>query len=111
MSPDSLRCPSQTASGLEWNCSDPVLLPKGGTPMTDQAIVTQLPLWTFPLNVRKSPQKQPDLHTHWQFSETLPATTQESPTIKRCLDLLAPLDWGHLPERNLTRNWGQATIP
>ena len=29
----------------------------------------------------------------------------------RCLDLLGPLDWGHFPERNLQRNWGQFTIP
>ncbi len=79
--------------------------------MTDQSIVTQLPLWTFPLNSRKTPQKQPDLHTLWQFSETLPPAIRESPTIRRCLDLLAPLDWGHLPERNLTRNWGQPTVP
>ncbi len=79
--------------------------------MTDYPIVTQLPLWTFPLNARKTLQKQPDLHTLWQFFETLPSTIQESPTIKRCLDLLAPLDWGHVPERNLARNWGQATIP
>jgi hypothetical protein len=79
--------------------------------MTDQPIVTQLPLWTFPLTPRKTAEKQPDLHTLGQFPTALPAAIQESPTIKRYLDLLAPLDWGQLPERNLARNWGKATIP
>jgi hypothetical protein len=27
------------------------------------------------------------------------------------LELLSPLDWEHFPERNLERNWGQATVP
>jgi len=30
---------------------------------------------------------------------------------ERYLELLGPLAWPHLPERNLRRNWGQATIP
>jgi hypothetical protein len=79
--------------------------------MTDQPIVTQLPLWTFPLNPRKTPEKQPDLHTLGQFPTALPRALQESPTIQRYLELLAPLDWGHVPDRNLARNWGQTTIP
>jgi len=79
--------------------------------MTDHPIVTQLPLWTFPCNTRKTPQNQPDLHILGQFFATLPWAIRESPTIKRCLELLAPLDWGHVPERNLARNWGKATIP
>lgn len=79
--------------------------------MTDPSIVTQLPLWSFSLNSRKTPQKPPDLHTLWQFPETLPISIQDSPTIRRCLELLAPLDWRQLPERNLMRNWGQATVP
>lgn len=79
--------------------------------MTDSSIVTQLPLWSFPLNTHKTPQKQPDLHTLWQFPEFLPAALRDSPTINRCLDLLAPLDWAHMPERNLSRNWGQSAIP
>jgi hypothetical protein len=29
----------------------------------------------------------------------------------RTLELLGPLDWEGVPERNLTRDWGQATIP
>jgi len=79
--------------------------------MTDASIVTQLPLWTFPLATSKFPEKRPDLHTLWQFPDHLPVWVTASPTIMRCFELLAPLDWGHFPERNLHRNWGQATIP
>ena len=79
--------------------------------MTDLSIVTQLPLWTFALDTAKTPEKQPDLHTLWQCPEHLPACVTASPTIMRCFELLAPLDWGHFPERNLQRNWGQFTTP
>ena len=79
--------------------------------MTDQPIVTQLPLWTFQFGTRQTPIKPPDLHTLWQFPEYLPPCVTTSPTIMRCFELLSPLDWGHFPERNLERNWGQVTIP
>jgi hypothetical protein len=79
--------------------------------MTDVSIVTQLPLWTFSFGSRQTPEKQPDLHTLWQFSQAWPEYARESPTIRRCVELLAPLDWAHLPERNLFRNWGQPSIP
>jgi hypothetical protein len=79
--------------------------------MTDESIVTQLPLWSFPLGSSKTPEKPPDLHTLWQYPEHLPTCVTSSPTIMRCFELLAPLDWGHFPERNLHRNWGQWTIP
>jgi len=79
--------------------------------MTDEPIVTQLPLWSFPFGSVKTPEKQPDLHTLWQYPEHLPRCVTASPTIMRCFELLAPLDWGHFPERNLQRNWGQFTTP
>jgi len=79
--------------------------------MTDQPIVTQLPLWPFALGARKTREKPLDLHTLWQLPELLPPCVTTSPTILRSLDLLGPLDWGHFPERNLQRNWGQVTIP
>jgi len=79
--------------------------------MTDESIVTQLPLWTFPLDSSQTPEKQPDLHTLWQYPEHLPACVTNSPTIMRCLELLSLLDWAHFPDRNLERNWGQTTIP
>jgi len=79
--------------------------------MTDLSIVTQLPLWTFLLKTSKTPEKQPDLHTLWQYPEHLPGCVTSSPTIMRCLELLSPLDWAHFPERNVQRNWGRVTIP
>jgi hypothetical protein len=79
--------------------------------MTAAALVTQLPLWTFPLDSAKTLEKQPDLHTLNQCRPYLPQCVTASPTILRCLDLLSPLDWGHFPERDLQRNWGQVTIP
>ena len=79
--------------------------------MTDQLMVTQLPLWTFPLAAPQTPEKQPDLHTLRQCCEHLPDWITSSPTILRCLELLSPLDWAHLPDRNLHRNWGQPTVP
>lgn len=35
----------------------------------------------------------------------------KSPVAQRYLDLLGWLAWQGLPERNLSRNWGQTTIP
>jgi hypothetical protein len=54
---------------------------------------------------------RPDLHSAWLRQEQLPAFVQKSPVAKRYLELLGPLSWDHLPERNLRRNWGQTTIP
>ena len=79
--------------------------------MPDQSIVTQLPLWTFSPEAQKLSVKPPDLHTLWQLPDYLPQWILDSPTIMRCWEVLAPLDWAHLPDRNLARNWGQVTIP
>jgi len=54
---------------------------------------------------------QPNLHTAWQHQDQLPDFVKASPVAQRYLTLLGPLAWGHLPERNLQRNWGQTTIP
>jgi len=56
-------------------------------------------------------QERPDLHTAWRHPECLPAFVQKSPMAQRYLDLLGPLAWERLPERNLIRNWGQPTVP
>ena len=56
-------------------------------------------------------QKRPDLHTTWLHQERLPDFVRTSPVAMRYLDLLGPLEWGRLPERNLVRNWGQPIIP
>jgi hypothetical protein len=79
--------------------------------MTDQPIVTQLPLWAFPFGTPQTPVKPTDLHTLWQFPEHLPTCVTTSSTIMRCFEWLSPLEWGHFPERNLQRNWGQVSIP
>jgi hypothetical protein len=96
---------------LEWVLAKSIFLLKEGFPMPDVPIVTQLPLWPFAPAMQKTALKRPDLHTLWQLPQCLPACVSTGPTIQRCLDLLGPLDWAHLPERNLQRNWGQLTIP
>lgn len=55
--------------------------------------------------------RRPDLHTAWRLRSELPSFVKNSPVAQRYLDLLGPLAWDHLPERNLQRNWGQTTIP
>ncbi|CAG0943561.1 hypothetical protein ANRL1_01388 [Anaerolineae bacterium] len=79
--------------------------------MTDTSIVTQLPLWDFAPKLQKSSEKQADLHTLWLFPQHVPKWITDSPTVMRCWELLAPLDWAHLPERNLQRHWGQVSVP
>lgn len=60
---------------------------------------------------RPSAPCRPDLQTAWQNPAALPAWVRADPTAQRYLDLLDPLAWGQLPERNLQRNWGHAPIP
>lgn len=79
--------------------------------MTDTPIVTQLPFWHLATQVPKSSANPHDLHSLWSFRNHLPRWITNAPTIMRCWELLAPLDWAHMPERNLHRNWGQPTIP
>ena len=55
--------------------------------------------------------KRPDLHSAWKQRQCLPDFVQKSPVAQRYLDLLGPLHWDRLPERNLTRNWGQPATP
>jgi hypothetical protein len=62
-------------------------------------------------HVQKTSVKPHALGTLWRFRANLPKWITDSPTIMRCWELLAPLDWAHLPERNLQRDWGQPTIP
>jgi len=79
--------------------------------MTDLSIVAQLPLWPEAAWPPKKPEKRPGLHTFWQHPERLPAFVHDCPPAMRTLQLLGPLDWDGVPERNLTRDWGQATVP
>ena len=86
-------------------------LSKGENPMIDPTRVAQLLLFPETLLPPKTATKPPSLHTCWLHSRDLPAGVSESLTIRRCLDLLGPLDWDGVPERNLLRNWGQVSIP
>lgn len=65
------------------------------------------------LQERLTPRRprQVDLHSAWLHPDHLPAFVQDSALVQRCLDLVGPLAWDRLPERNLHRNWGQPTIP
>lgn len=51
------------------------------------------------------------LHDYWLHQERLPEFVLTSQPAMRFLNLLGPLVWSQIPERNLTRNWGQPTIP
>jgi hypothetical protein len=51
------------------------------------------------------------MHYYWQHPAALPPAVAASLPARRLLELLGPLDWTHLPERNLMRNWGHATVP
>jgi len=79
--------------------------------MTGAPIVAQLPLWPLADWPPKKPPKRPSLSTFGQQPERLPAFVRDCPVARRLLDLLAPLHWDGVPERNLTRDWGQTTIP
>lgn len=59
----------------------------------------------------KKPEQRPNLHQLAQNQQLLPSFVRESAVAMRYLRLLGPLDWSRFPERNLQRNWGQATIP
>jgi hypothetical protein len=41
----------------------------------------------------------------------LPRYVQQDPVAKRYWHFLSPLAWEHFPERDLSRNWGQPTVP
>lgn len=79
--------------------------------MTGSSIVTQLPLWPLSSETQKTSVKPPDLHTLASLPQFVPACVSATPTIMRCWELLAPLDWAHLPERNLHRHWRRFPIP
>jgi len=58
-----------------------------------------------------SEQKKGNLQTFWLHQDSLPDFVHSSQPAMRFLDLLGPLFWSQIPERNLIRNWGQTTIP
>lgn len=62
-------------------------------------------------HLRPKSQPRPDLHSAWLMHSELPDFVSTSPLAQRYLELLGPLAWDRLPERNLLRNWGQPAIP
>jgi hypothetical protein len=78
--------------------------------MSDSPIVTQLALWPDSLLPPKKTEMVRDLHYFWLHPEQVPPLIG-TPTTLRLLDLLGPLHWSGLQERNLQRHWGQPTIP
>lgn len=52
-----------------------------------------------------------DLHNLYLHPEWLPEAVRRSPEAMHTLQLLGPLAWDHFPERNLQRDWGQASTP
>jgi hypothetical protein len=78
--------------------------------MIDSSIVVQLPLFPAALLGPKMPRNQPNLHTHWLQRDRLPALITGCAPAMRILDLLGPLHWDDLPERDLQRNFGQPTV-
>lgn len=79
--------------------------------MTDLPIVTQLSLWPPSAWPPKTPENKPNLHTYWHHPERWPVGAADSLTVQRNLELLGPLHWADVPERDLQRWWGQPTIP
>jgi hypothetical protein len=78
--------------------------------MTDTDIVVQLPLFSPEALGPQSPGKHADLHTRWLHPHDLSPLITDCASAMRLLDLLGPLHWDHLPERNLQRDWGKPTI-
>jgi hypothetical protein len=56
-------------------------------------------------------RKRCDLHQLAQNPNRLPRFVCESPVAMKYLHLLGPLDWDHIPERDLETDWGQPTVP
>jgi hypothetical protein len=55
--------------------------------------------------------KPRDLQQLWQTPECLPAFVTDSPVAMRYLELLGPLAWHTIPERELLSHWRYLTIP
>jgi hypothetical protein len=78
--------------------------------MTDAPILRQLPLFPDPLPISKSRQNKAILHAVWQHEIPLPEYVLQDRTVMRLLDLLGPLHWEDLPERNLRSHGGHPHV-
>ena len=61
--------------------------------MTDQSIVSQLPLWPIAHLPPKKLLKPRDLQQLWRTPECLPTFMTDSPVAMRYLELLGPVAW------------------
>ncbi len=78
--------------------------------MTGNSILARFGLARKGLCLRQA-RSYPDMHDLWRQPARLPPFVATTPGALRVLDLPGPLDWAGFPERNLERNWGQATVP
>jgi hypothetical protein len=78
--------------------------------MTDAPILRQLPLFPDALPSTKSRQNKAILHAVWQREIPFPEDVLQDRTVMRLLDLLGPLHWQDLPERNLRYHGGHPTV-
>lgn len=78
--------------------------------MSDSLSIVQLPLFSFELLGPKTTRKQADLHSRWAQPDHLPRFVTDCAPAMRILNLIGPLHWDNLPDRNLQRNWGQPTV-
>ncbi len=85
--------------------------------MTSKSIVSRLweaaSRWRRPVNATAPLNLlcEPQLEAWLGAREQLPACVQQDPVALRYLELLAPLDWSHFPERDLDTRWCLPTIP
>jgi hypothetical protein len=79
--------------------------------MTDFTRVAQLSLWPDGHGPAKKPEKTRDLHTVWQAPANAPAFVRDCPVAQRYLQLLGPLRWLELAERDLRPLWRYPTVP
>jgi hypothetical protein len=67
-------------------------------------------VWRLPARRHVLPP-QPGLSPLSQDAENLPRFVRDSPVAMRYWHFLSSLDWQRFPERDLSRNWGQACVP
>lgn len=75
--------------------------------MSNNLIIARFDGWL------RHPQPAPALDLHCLFlnPQHLPQLVRASAEAVRCLQLLGPLAWDRFPERDLQRNYGQASTP
>jgi hypothetical protein len=95
---------------IKWKLDNPIFITRSKS-VTDPAIGSQLALWDEAQLPPKKSENPRNFHTHWHCPARLPDCVTTSPTVLRHRALLGPLAWDEFPERNLTRFYGQVSIP